>query len=326
MKLFLAYLRLVRPINLLIIAFTLYMMRLCIILPLWGFYHHDIGLNESTYALFTLSFLLMAAGGYIINDYYDIEIDIINKPQKLIIGHIILPSNALRAYWVISILGLITGSYSCLKAEVPGLSFIFLFYFAGLFIYSYVLKSTFLLGNIIVSICLGLVPLAGIYIQTQYIINHSGPVDPSEINMLCYFAWGVAFFAFLSSLTREIVKDIEDIEGDAKAGCKTLPVTIGIKASKSVVQLLSFVMIPLLGLYQYNYCHTPEMPFSSIYIALLIQLPILVVIIKVRTASLPKDFKGVSNWLKFIMFTGISYFFVFAYDIWYQQHLKIVDF
>ncbi len=326
MKLFLSYLRLVRPVNLLIIAFTLYMMRLCIILPLRGFYYQDIGLNEYIYALFTLSFLLMAAGGYIINDYYDIEIDIINKPQKLIIGQIILPSNALRAYWVISILGLITGSYACIKAEVPWLSFIFLFYFTGLFIYSYLLKSTFLLGNIIVSICLGLVPLAGIYIQTQYIINHSGPVDPSEINMLRYFAWGVAFFAFLSSLTREIVKDIEDIEGDVKAGCKTLPVTIGIKASKSMVQLLSFVMIPLLGLYQYNYCHTPEMPFSSIYIALLIQLPLLVVIIKIRRASSPKDFKGVGNWLKFIMFTGISYFFVFAYDIWYQQHLKIIDF
>ncbi len=326
MKLFLAYVRLIRPLNLFIIAFTLYMVRFCIILPLRGFYHNDIGLNESTYALFSLSFLLMAAGGYIINDYYDVEIDIINKPTKLIIGQLILPSNALRTYWIISIFGLIIGFYSCIKAEVPWLAFIFLFYFIGLLIYSYKLKSTFLFGNILVSICLGLVPLSGIYIQSQYIIKHSAPIDPIEINSLRYLAWGVALFAFLSTLIREIVKDIEDIEGDAHAGCRTVPITIGIRASKSLVQLLSFVMIPLLGTYQYEYCHTPNMPFSAYYIGLFIQLPLLMVIVQSSMAFSPKDFKIVSKWLKFIMFTGISYFFVFAYDIWYQQHNKIFDF
>src|SRR5580692_6727007 len=103
MKLFLSYLRLIRPFNLIMIVFTLYMVRLCFILPVLSFSNSPLQVSEFAFALFALAFGMVAAGGYIINDYYDVEIDKVNKPGKGVIGDSVSKSSALTSYWVLNI-------------------------------------------------------------------------------------------------------------------------------------------------------------------------------------------------------------------------------
>jgi len=305
----LSYIRLIRPVNLFIILFTLYAVRFLFIFPIAGFQYAALPVNEITYALFSLSFVLVAAGGYIINDYYDIEIDRINKPAKVIISNTVSPSAAWKTYWTLNILALLLGFWSAYKAGAYLFGFLFLFYVLALWCYSYRLKSTLLYGNIIVALCLALVPLAGIYIQS------GGGALSLSISTIHYYAWGVSFFAFLSSLIREIVKDMEDVEGDSAAGCKTMPIVIGTKRTKVVVQLLVVLMIIMIGVFQWFLLTINAKP-DSIYCAVFIQVPCLIIIWKIKRASSTKDYKRVSGWLKLIMVTGISYFFVFALEIW----------
>lgn len=274
-----------------------------------GFNYADLSVNEVVYALFSLSFIFAAAAGYIINDYYDVEIDRINKPQRVIIGNTVSSSQALRIYWLFNALAIILGFWSSYKAGAYLFGFLFVFYVGALWLYSYKLKSTFLYGNILVAVCLALVPLAGIYIQSDSLAL-SDNIDAGH-----YYALGISFFAFLVSLIREIVKDMEDMEGDSAAGCKTMPIVIGQKKTKVAIQLLILLMILLIGVYQMTlYCENVRPPL--IYCAIFIQLPCLIVSWKMSKASSAKDYKRISGWLKLIMVTGISYFFVFALEIW----------
>jgi 4-hydroxybenzoate polyprenyltransferase len=171
------------------------------------------------------------------------------------------------------------------------------------------LKSTFLYGNILVAFCLALVPLVGIYIQSG-----DGSLSLS-VSTIHYYAWGISFFAFLSSLIREIVKDMEDVEGDSAAGCKTIPIVIGLNKTKVVVQLLVLLIVIMIGVFQ-RFLYTIGTKPDIIYCALFIQLPCLIVLWKMQKASSSKDYKRVSGWLKLIMVTGISYFFVFTFEVW----------
>ena len=114
-------------------VFTLYMVRLFFISSSTEYPEIHLHVNELTYALFSLSFVLIAAGGYIINDYYDIEIDKINKPGKVIIGNTISTNSALNTYWILNICGLIIGFWSSYKAGIPLLGTLFLF--SGCYVY-----------------------------------------------------------------------------------------------------------------------------------------------------------------------------------------------
>ena len=310
MKAFLSYIRLVRPVNLLIIVFTLYVVRFLFIFPITGFNYSSLPVNDVIYALFSLSFVCAAAAGYIINDYYDVKIDRINRPDKAIIGKTISSPRALKMYGAFNALAILLGFWSCYKAGAYLYGFLFVFYVGALWLYSYRFKATFLLGNILVSVCLALVPLVGIYIQSNGLV-----FEDDSMNMMHNYAWGISFFAFLTSLIREIVKDMEDVEGDSVAGCKTMPIVIGQNRAKVAVQMLVVFMIILIGAYQIILYSENAMPLL-IYCAVFIQLPCLVVAWKVHKASSTKDYKRISGWLKIIMVTGISYFFVLAFEIW----------
>jgi 4-hydroxybenzoate polyprenyltransferase len=312
MKLFLSYLRLTRPFNLIMIVFTLYMVRLCFILPVLSFSNFPLQVNELAFAMFALAFGTIAAGGYIINDYYDVEIDKVNKPGRGIVGYTVSPGSALTSYWMLNVLGIITGFWSCYKAGSPSFSLLFLFYLAGLWIYSYRLKSTFLFGNILIAVFLGLVPLASAYIELQADTNNSNLSDYILVSIK-YGAWAISGFAFLSTLIREIVKDMEDMEGDLVAGCHTMPIVMGIKKVKIITQLLLLVMTILLGLFQYYSWSSGWHP-TVYYVFVFIQFPCLIILFKIRKVTIPREFHGVSVWLKIVMFTGICYLFVFAYE------------
>jgi 4-hydroxybenzoate polyprenyltransferase len=324
MKLFLSYLRLVRPVNLIIIAFTLYMVRFYFIVPALNFFSFPLQVKEPIFALFALSFVFIAAGGYIINDYYDVDIDKVNNPGAVIIGNIVPAKSAFTNYLVLSVCGLITGAWSCFKAGTPVLELLFVFYVIGLWFYSFRLKSTFFWGNLLIAIFLGLVPLASAYIELK--ADSNNPESPDMIiSSLQSGAYGIALFAFLATLIREIVKDMEDIEGDRMAGAKTMAIAWGINKTKISVQFLILFMMASIGLLQYYAWASGWRP-TVYYILIAIQIPFIIIIWLLQKANEPRQFHWVSIWLKIVMVTGVCYLFVFSYQCYAMlQFLKKLE-
>jgi 4-hydroxybenzoate polyprenyltransferase len=313
MKLFFAYLRLIRPFNLVMIVFTLYMVRLFFLLSAPGYDTVHLQVGKVTYALFSLSFVLLAAAGYIINDYYDIEIDKVNKPERTIIGNTLSPNSALTAYWLLNSVGIITGFLSCYHAGITVLGILFLFYLVGLWLYSYKLKSTFFFGNILIGIFLALVPLGGACIE---LLSHApaGVYNPDEKILIWELLGGISIFAFLSTFIREIVKDMEDIEGDTIAGCRTMPIVIGIRKTKWITFFLILLLNAALGWIQYQIKYFGFYPL--LFYLVFIQIPFMLILYMLLKATTNKDFHKISTWLKVLMLTGIMYVFAAAHEVY----------
>jgi 4-hydroxybenzoate polyprenyltransferase len=261
----------------------------------------------------------MAAGGYIINDYYDVEIDRINKPEKLIVGQLIKPSVALKLYWLLSVLGLLMGLWSSYVIGDPLLGIIFLAYFIGLWFYSKKLKYKPVIGNLLIAIFIAIVPYAsGVFHLSAITCVGMGKDMPLSIK---YWIWGISVFAFLTTLAREIVKDMEDVKGDSAAGCKTLPIVFGQRTAKRIVQVILLVLILALVYAEFWMFTDNKMDInnhnnpvaSSIYIGLFLQLPLGYLIYRINGAEETKDLNKISNWLKVIMALGVTYLGVFHF-------------
>ena len=308
------FIRIIRPVNLLIILFTQYMVRFAFLYPVYKISGFPLQLNEGVFAVFALAFVCMAAGGYIINDYYDVEIDKVNKPGKVIIGQYIKPSSAYNAYWILSLAGLAMGAWASHKAGLNSLSAVFIFYMAGLWFYSTTFKYMFVAGNLFVAVFLALVPLtSGIIELYADIKNPAFAMHGLSLKTNFYWLAGISLFAFLSAFSREIVKDIEDMQGDKAAGCRTLPVVLGKKAAVRSAQALLVIMFLLLAILQYRQWSGHNF-IAFTYFSGFIQLPVLFIIFKLNRASVPPDFHKISNRLKILMVLGMCYFFVFAYQ------------
>jgi len=295
------------------ILFTQYMVRFAFLSPIFKYSGFSLQMNEGLFTVFALSFVFMAAGGYIINDYYDVDIDMLNKPDKVIIGEQINPSEAIVTYWILSLLGLGTGCFACYKAGLPELGIIFFIYMSGLWYYSTSLKYQFMVGNLLIAFFLAIVPFtAGI---VELYADVKNPLfNDRDIDFAFLFYWivGISLFAFLSTLVREIVKDMEDIEGDRSAGCRTLPIVMGQEAAKKIAQFLLLLMFFLLAYLQYEQWKQGDWK-SVVYFSVFIQLPILFLVARLSGASTSKDYHRISTWVKILMVSGISYLFVFAY-------------
>ena len=300
------------------------MVRYTFIYPLLKTFHDALQLNEVIFFLFSLAFVLMAAGGYVINDYHDVEIDRINRPAKMVIGKGYTPEGALELYWILSLTGLLMGLWTTYKMGLPALGTIFFMYMAGLWFYSSYFKYLFLIGNIMVSLFIALVPftagLVEIYAeQKNGILGMMITFPNTEILFKGVIA--ISVFAFLSNLAREIVKDVEDMEGDAKAGCRTVPVMLGIRKTKVFV-IIPLLLIPVILFYVvfYSWLFSPFSPnphvieiILMLFIGLwpfgiaftLVLLLTLLICFKTIRAKTPTDFHKVSNWLKVFMVFGI---------------------
>jgi 4-hydroxybenzoate polyprenyltransferase len=281
------------------------MVRFALVHPMLKMSGFELNVNEVVFVLFVLSFILMAAGGYVINDYYDVKIDELNKPDKLIIGRIITHAVALKIYWLLSITGFLLGCFISFYSHVSWLSSVFLFYFIGLWYYSYKLKYKFLVGNLIVAFSIALVPLAAGIIEDYPLLLSRN----DNASFILYWLLGTSFFAFLSTLIREIVKDIEDMQGDASAGCRTVPIVMGEKGAKMVVQLLLGIMFVLFCIMEYLNMRDAIWLLAT-YLTVFILVPIVIIMIMMARATLSKHYHRVGNWLKLLMVSGICFLFV----------------
>lgn len=245
------FLRLIRPTNLFIIILTMYgtvyyVQRTSL------FYGYSISWID--FILLVFSTCLIAAGGNIINDYFDVKADRINKPEKLIITKHIKRRWAIVSHWSFNGIAFLIGIYLSIKYNSLSFVFIHLISINLLWFYSMYFKRKVLIGNIMIAFLTALVPMLALLFMI-YSPNESNQLaDPSAFGWIMDYDFAliqfITFFAFVQNLAREILKDIQDIEGDKLIYVKSLPMVIGIKKTMAITfLLLSFLPVFLLFLF-----------------------------------------------------------------------------
>lgn len=293
MKLLVAFLRLIRTLNLLFIALTQVLFQYAIVRPIL----QDAGVGSIMttiqFALLVLASVLIAAAGYIINDYFDLNIDLINKPQKLVVDKHIRRRWAILWHMGLSFAGVLISFYLSWKTRAWWLGFANMGCVIALWFYSTTFKKRMLSGNIIISLMTAWVVLV------IGLLNYTGHM-PKLVRLTFLYAG----FAFIISVIREVIKDMEDLPGDERYGCRTMPIVWGINASKVFAATWMVVLIAALVVVQV-YVLPFQWWWPALYCTLLIVFPLLYLLRKLYTAATSKDFHHISNGLKFVMLTGI---------------------
>lgn len=254
------------------------------------------------FVLLVASSVLIAAAGYIINDYFDLNIDQVNKPAKLVVDKIISRRWVILWHLVLSIIGIAIGFYIDLVTRVRLLGVANTICVLLLFVYSISLKKKLLSGNVAISLLTAWVILVVTWCEAANLLKSEDIGSYTEKITRITFLY--AGFAFVISLIREVVKDMEDIEGDRRFGCHTMPIAWGLNASKVFVAVWLVVLIASLAIVQV-YVLQFKWWLSAAYCIFLIVLPLLYIFKKLFTAANSKDFHSLSSLIKLIMFTGI---------------------
>jgi len=255
------------------------------------------------FVLLSVSSVLIAAAGYIINDYFDINIDQINKPRANVVDKIVSRRWAMAWHFVLSGLGIILSGWLAWRT---GLWYILIGNFICvllLFAYSVSLKRKLLVGNVVISLLTAWVILV-ISFSELIIITANNSALIEAINKIERIGFLYASFAFISSLIREAIKDIEDLQGDEKYGCRTMPIVWGVNAAKVYIAVWLVVILALLVILQV-YVARFEWWWAMAYSIVFIIGPFVLIFLRLYKAKDQKDYHRLSNWTKLVMLTGI---------------------
>lgn len=283
------FLQLIRYKNLLLLVFIQLLFSFEIIID------KNINFDITKLILLIITTMLLAAAGNIINDFFDVEVDKINKPNKVLVNKVISKKKTLLLYHIVNFLGIISGitlAYFCNKIIY---SLIFIGISILLYLYSKSFKHTILLGNFIISslialsiLMIAIFPSFNSLILNRYVIY---------LHIIIIYS----IFAFLLNFIREIVKDIEDIDGDYNQNMQTLPILIGRKRTQSV--LFYFSIIPFILIIFFT--STLNQLYFSIYSLLFIVIPLGYFMYQIKEVKSKKKLHQLSTLLKWIMFFGI---------------------
>ncbi|AWI26649.1 geranylgeranylglycerol-phosphate geranylgeranyltransferase [Flavobacterium pallidum] len=263
-------------------------------------------LNHWQFALLVLATVLIAAGGYIINNIVDQDTDHINRPSSVIAGKVISESTAYNIYAALNIAGVGIGFYLSNLIQKPGFSAIFIVISATLYLYATSFKRSFLIGNILVaaiaSMSVIIVGIFELYPMTAHAIT---PEEQGTFAMYFEIFLDYALFSFLINLIREITKDAEDIEGDTAMGMNTLPIVLGLKMTRKILFTMTLIMVLGLLYYINIYYISNSLYAISAYMLVLVAGPLVYFMLKAFPAATAKDFHLLSNVLKLVLFFGI---------------------
>ncbi len=306
------FLKLIRWPNLVIILMTMCFTLFFVVNPLLGLKAFDAGLTVTGFVLLVLATLFIAVGGYLINDFFDMDIDRINKPGKNQVGRKYPVAYIQLSFWILNIVAVIMGFIVAWMAGRPMYGLVFFFTAGLLWFYSERYQCMPLVGNLVVAflstLSFALVwlfdfftlvnnPVAFAYAQTSFpIVNKM---------MLIYMG-----FAFVTSLIRELVKDIEDVEGDQRYGCNTFPVRFGIKVTKITGVI---VLLAGLALSAWAQMFFKTIGFNILFFWFLaIDIEFIIVLVLLVKAGEKRHFSTLSVLIKILMLTGIlSMIFVY---------------
>lgn len=257
-------------------------------------------LDDGHFFILILSTIFIAASGYIINDIYDIKADVINKPEKAFVGNKISLKKANNLYFFLNFIGLLIGLY--LSYYIGNISFFIFFILVSFLLYRYAisLKKRFLIGNIVVSF---LIFLSIIAIAIFDLLPATNNYNQDSQSIVFLLLLKIASFAFMLTLLREIIKDIEDIEGDKIINANTIPIVLGIEKTKIILLIISIIL--LLGLIYFSFTYFETNKYIFYYLLILVELPLLYFMIKIIITKTKDNFHKLSNLLKIIMLIGI---------------------
>ncbi len=307
------FFQLIRYPNLIFIALTQSLFYYRIIVPYFkNNVQSDQLLQETDFFLLLVASVLIAAAGYIINDYFDIQIDNVNKPERLILGKLIKRRWAMLLHLVLSLAGLFLTAIVAMHLNnllLLGLNFLSVMM---LLLYSSTFKKQLLIGNIIISVLTAWV--VGVLFITEIRLNDTVymQLNQAALGSLYKVTLVYAGFAFIVSLIREVVKDMEDMEGDRRFGCETMPIKWGIPSTKVFVAVWIFVLVGLLAAIAfYAMLNSWSWPFYALSFAMIIQFCFMLK--NLYHAQLTADFANISKALKLLMLVGIlsmSFYFL----------------
>ena len=312
MKLVGAFIKMIRLPNLFFIVLTQILFHITILDALL----HPLGtwpILDGWYFIFlVVASVLIAAAGYIINDYFDINIDQVNKPKGNVVDTEISRRWAMALHFVFSGVGLLLSAYIAWRT---GLWYIIIgnfFCVLLLFAYSVSLKRKLLIGNIVISLLTAWVILILCLAEIR-IASVTDPLLSEASGKIIRIGILYAAFAFISSLIREAIKDIEDMEGDERYGCRTMPIVWGVNATKVYVAVWLVVILALLVILQI-YVFRFEWWAAMAYSIAFIIAPFVFIFLRLFKAQTQKDYHRLSNWTKLVMLTGIlSMIFFYFY-------------
>lgn len=260
----------------------------------------EVALADWQFALLVLSTVCIAAGGYIINDINDQETDAKNKKNGNIVGKTISEAAAYNLYVGFTFIGVASGFYLSRLIYRPNFVLVFILCAALLYIYATSLKQILIVKNIVVAIMLSIsILIIGLF----EIFPATADDNRMKMTLVMSVLFDFAIIAFIINFIREIVKDLEDIEGDTIQGIKTIPIVFGIEKTSKLVFGLNFLPIICILYYVYNYLFS--LTYATAFIFLFLVGPLLYFSIMSWNAKTKKDFTHLSTILKLVIFFGI---------------------
>jgi 4-hydroxybenzoate polyprenyltransferase len=307
--------RLIRLPNLLIILLTQSLIRWSLMGPLLKVNGMSLQMSNSLFVMLMLSTILIAAGGYVINDYFDRKIDTVNNPKEVIVGRTISLRNTMTIHLALTTIGILLGIFVAWAVDFIVLGVLFLLGSGILWFYSTTYKRQIFLGNLIVALMTGMIPMIVLLFELplQY-RQYDNLLKAGNFNLSYIALWVGCFsgFAFILTLAREIIKDAEDIKGDASYGRQTLPAVAGFAISKAIVIFL--YAITALSLTLIYLFYLPDR-FTLIFIIVLLILPLATAVFLTLKAGTARDFHIISILTKCIMLAGLLYALLANYII-----------
>lgn len=316
---FSAFLQLIRAKNLILLGVILFCIKYCLVDPLADLSSVPPCLSNLHWLLLGMATVFIAASGNVINDIMDQDMDRVNRPTKFIVGRSISEPLAWNIYYALTAVGLVCGIWlaELLNSEYHGT--VFILCSAGLWFYSQYFKRQALVGNLIVSLLSALVLLLPFFMEYRCVVadpmvasaitDHGGKIIIHWQGFIFVFAG----FSFLTTLIREIIKDMQDMSGDSEAGAATLPITIGLKPTKWLAIFLVILLIIAVGWLQFIRSNGGDQ-LTFYYLLIAVQIPSLVLIVLLSTSHRPQDMKAPSRLVKLIMITGILCMFTLRYS------------
>ena len=261
----------------------------------------QLALSDFQFVILVVSTVCIAAAGYVINNIFDRETDLINK-KEVIVGASISEAMAYNLYITLNVIGVIGGFYLSNVIEKPGFALLFIIISGTLYLYASSLKQSLLIGNLIIAL---LTAISVIIIGLYDLLPIITPENQLFLGVLFKILLDYALFAFLINFIREIVKDLEDVKGDYNLGMNTLPIALGIERTSKIILISTGLITVYLLYYIYEYYFNNNLYISTVYSLLTVIAPLILFCVKLTNAKTSSDFKSLSLILKFILLFGI---------------------
>ncbi|MDP1622446.1 MAG: geranylgeranylglycerol-phosphate geranylgeranyltransferase [Bacteroidales bacterium] len=300
-----AFVRLIRLPNVMMIILTQALLRYCIIMPYLYPEAPDSISPLTDFLILVIVTVLIAIGGYVINDYFDVKIDSINRPEKLVVSKLISGFAAIKLHILLNSVAILLGIYLAWRIKTFSFGIVFPFISGLLWIYSAKYKRVLFWGNFIVAGLSAFVILVVLLFEFFWLrLNAVQFVNVlPDIRWVTYVCLGYAAFAFLVTMVREIIKDMEDTEGDEATGCQTIPIVLGTKYSRYIVGMLLIFTMLLLGYTQLILFRVSML--TPFWYFMVIQSGTIYILYKLYYAREKQDFHYLSSLCKLIMVAGI---------------------